>query len=349
MAHIFMIAHDPGGANLLTAVAPLLMGAGHRLSWYGAGPAVTLWREAGFAVTELSDKSQIDAHLSALPNLLVSGTSAVADIEREAWAAGRRHHVVSMAVIDAWMNYRLRVTLTATNTMILPDVIAVADEAMRRGLENDGLEPARVYEVGQPHLEALVTRLTARRRRRSPNARPLIAFFSEGIREQYDFGCRPGYDQFTVMSLLLKAFDPSFEIELAILPHPLEGAERWQSFLAEAVVSDRIHLSLGGFDRDAALCAADGVIGMTSMVLIEAALLGLQVLSLQPERVENSNPMLNEFPGIRLVTASAELPRALEYFVRTLDRVCDAPPLPVIAGAAKRLARAIEDELARNR
>lgn len=341
-----MVAHDLGGANLLSATAALLTAAGHRLSWYGAGPAAALWREAGFGVTELAADAAIGARLEERPDLLVTGTSAVSDLEREAWMAARRYQVASMAVIDAWMNYRRRMTTTSTGAIILPEAIAVADDAMRRGLKDDGLQPARVYEVGQPHLEALIARLATRRKTRVRNARRLLVFFSEGILEQYDFGCRPGYDQFTAMSLLLKSFYPPSDVELAILPHPLEGVALWQPFIADAKHSGRVFLSLGGRDRDAALCAADGVIGMTSMVLIEAALLGIPVLSVQPDRVENSNPMLDKFPGIALVTAPSAVPEALDRFVTMLDHSYDPPSLPVIANAAERFAAAIESELA---
>ena len=345
MAELLIVAHDAGGANILAALAPHLTDM-HRLTWCGAGPALALWHQAGLMVTPVDDAVGIEAGLAKVPDLVITGTSAVADIERWAWTASRRRNVASFAVIDAWMNYRRRATMSSMAVTVLPDAVAVADAAMRRGLADDGLSPARIYEVGQPHLEALVSRLANRRGSRARNIRPLLVFFSEGIREQYDFGCRPGYDQFSAMSLLVEALQPGFELELAILPHPLEGIALWQSFLAKVKPSERVIVTLGGCDRDAALCAADGILGMTSMVLVEAALLGIPVLSLQPERIENGNPMLDAFPGIALVTDPAGLAGALDRFLSGLARACDVPILPVIVGAASWLSQAIEDELA---
>ena len=69
-------------------------------------------------------------------------------------------------------------------------------------------------------------------------------------------------------------------------PHPREDTGAW-----EQVVHGRAQLS----SASAAdlLTACDGVIGMTTMVLIEAHLLGLPVLSLQPGRTSNANPLVD--------------------------------------------------------
>jgi hypothetical protein len=346
MAHLLMIAHDPGGANILTAIAALLRKSHHQLSWCAAGPALALWRESGFDPIAISGDADLSEQFARRrPDLLITGTSAVADLERLAWARARRSNVASLAVFDAWMNYRRRATMTVTGEIVQPNAIAVADEAMRRGLAAQALTPARIYEVGQPHLEALVRRLTMRRASCLRGGRPLLAFFSEGIFEERSFGCLPGYDQFTTMSSLLKELQPSFELEVAIMPHPLEGVALWRQFVVDAKRSDNVLLSLGERDRDSALCQTSGVIGMTSMVLVEAALLGVPVLSLQLERRENDNPILDEFPGIAVVTASFDLPASLDRFLSTLDGAPDVSPVAVTTHAAERLVAAIESEL----
>ncbi len=344
-----MVAHDPGGANILAAVAPLLWRAHHQLSWCAGGPTVGLWTDLGLPVIAISDDGGLNEEFtSRSPDLIVTGTSAVSDLERSAWVAARRNNVASLAVIDAWMNYLRRLTMTLTGQTVLPDAIAVADGPMQRGLAAEGINPDRVYEVGQPHLEALVNRLGPQRASRLHNERPLLVFFSEGILEQASFGCLPGYNQFAVMSQLLRMLRPPFDLELAVMPHPLEGFELWNSFLASVNPPDRVMLSLGGRDRDHALCAANGVIGMTSMVLVEATLLGVPVLSLQPERTENSNPILDEFPDIAVVTEFVNLSAALNRFLTTLDQPFEVPKFTVVAGAAARLANAIESELSFN-
>src|SRR5262249_43776230 len=157
------IAHDPGGANVLAAIAGLLHGRDHQLSWCAAGPALTLWGELGFDPMAISGESDlIEQFARRRPDLLITGTSAVADVERLAWAQARRSNVVSLAVVDAWMNYHRRVKMTATGAVVQPDAIAVADSAMRQGLTAEQLTPVRIHEVGQPHLEALVRRLAMR-------------------------------------------------------------------------------------------------------------------------------------------------------------------------------------------
>ena len=95
------------------------------------------------------------------------------------------------------------------------------------------------------------------------------------------------HDQFEVFEGLMEEYDQTALSEIVVKPHPREDMAAW-----EHVVQGRAQLSL----TSAAdlLTACDGVIGMTSMVLIEAHLLGLPVLSLQPGRTGNANPLVED-------------------------------------------------------
>ena len=115
--------------------------------------------------------------------------------------------------------------------------------------------------------------------------RRMIVFFSEPVRE--DYGDTRGFDQFEVFEGLMEEYDQAALSEIVVKPHPREDMAAW-----EHVVQGRARLS----SASAAdlLTACDGVIGMTSMVLIEAHLLGLPVLSLQPGRTGNANPLVED-------------------------------------------------------
>jgi hypothetical protein len=152
-------------------------------------------------------------------------------------------------------------------------------------------------------------------------------------------------DPFKIMNLLLRELLPSFKWS----SRSCLICREVQQFAADAKRSDSALLSLSDRDVDSALCQSRGVIGMTSMVLLEAALLGVPVLSLQCERKESNNPTLDQIPGIAVVTESSALPVALGRFLSTLGNAPGASPLDVVTRAAEQFVAAIERELIRTR
>jgi hypothetical protein len=284
-----------------------------------------------------------DCIASVAPDLIVTGSSDVSDFERTTWLVARTKSVRTLAVIDAWMNYRRRTRLTDGRSS-LPDAFAVADKAMADGLENEGVKTARVYQVGQPHLQLLRERLAPRRSPRGA-ARPLLVFFSECIKEAQSRAPSPGYDQFTVGKLLLDALRKTGPTDLHILPHPLENPGNWARLLAQFQQIRGLSVTLGGLNRDEALCTADGIIGMATMALVEGVLIGVPALSLQPGRIRIENAFLESIDKVKVIVQGAEVPVALSAFMETLHQPIFQTPMPVADGAIERFVSAIESEL----
>jgi hypothetical protein len=251
--------------------------------------------------------------------------------------------VPTLAAIDAWTCYGRRTELS-DGRKSLPDAFAVADQTMVRGLADDGLGAVRVHEVGQPHLQALGERL-GRRRTPRRSKRLLLAFFSEGIREAQPGPKSPGYDQFTVAELLIGALSGLGPIDLHIVPHPLEEAANWREFLSPFPLGRDLSLVSGSLGRDDALCTADGILGMTSMVLVEAALVGAPFLSLQPGRTRSANPFLDSLAGVLVVTDAASTATAVSTFIQRLESQITPLQIPATDNAIRRFAAAVEAEL----
>lgn len=346
MARLLMVSNDVGGANILAAVAPALTARGHALTLAGGPPALQLWRAASLGPLEaIDDIGWIRGLLdSTLPDLVVTGTSELSDLERLTWLAARDRAMPTLAAVDAWMNYRRR-TMLADGRGSLPDAFAVADKAMARGLKEEGLATVRTREVGQPHLEALCKRLRSRRRPRR-SSRPLLVFFSEGTREARPPLIWPGYDQFSVAERLIRALSDIGPVDLHLLPHPLEDVATWYSFLDALRPSSEVALLAGGLSRDDALCMADGIIGMTSMALVEAAFVGAPTLSLQPERTRIANPFVDGIGTIEVVADSETIPAAVASFIGNLRNPIRSPTFVVMENSIQRFCGAVDAELA---
>ena len=347
MAHLLFAAYDPGGANMLLPVMPLARGRGHRTSALAAGPAAAVWRDAGEEVVDVGggEAAMRDPLDRLAPGLVVTGTG-YADFERTLWRLARDRGTRSLAAIDSWTNLRRRF-LCVDGTEVQPDAICVVDEPTRDRILGEGWCRVPLHVTGQPHLEAVVRRLGGRRAQRKPTDTPLLVFFSESLRRDYG-GEGLGFDQFTVADALVPALAGLGPLTLVIQPHPRDDRGEWEAWVRGRRVPDGVALTLGAEDTESLLVACDGAIGMTTMVLMEAALLGVPVLSLQPGRTRVLNPGLTALDGLRVVTGDYDIAPAMAGFVRALGRPAPAGPACsplLVEDAGRRFLAAVEAEL----
>lgn len=343
MARLALAAHDPGGAAVLAAAAPALRDAGHDLAWLPAGPAAKLWHEAGETVSEALDVAAATATLERLaPDLLVTGTSFHDGFERALWAAARRLGVPSFAVLDAWSNIARRFQ-SPDGSREQPDAFGVMDEATRADVAAAGWCRARLFVIGQPHLAARTERLKQRRQNRHGGVgrqfEKQIVFFSEPILEDFGPTAR-GFTQFEVATLVAEVFTGSAAVRLAIKPHPRESEVVWLDWLANVP-----NVRLATEETEAILGVADGVLGMTTMVLLEACLAGIPALSLQPGRPTPANPIIDSM--LPIITRRADAAGTLSAWVAGLTSPPPPPPSArdILAGGGARMTEAVYEIL----
>lgn len=341
MAHLLFAAHSPGPANMLKPVMPLARRSGHRVTAVASGAAAEIWREAGEDVGDVNERT-----FGALaPDILVTGTG-FDTFDRDLWRVAAARGVGSLAVIDAWTNLDKRF-VNDDGSEIQPDAICAIDRPMSDQIADEGWCRARIHITGQPHFQSFVERLAGKRKAQRPSSVPFLVFFSEPVDKDFVADTDRGFDQFSVAGSLLPALGGLGPLSLVVQPHPRENHDDWQAWLGRRKPPRGVTARIGGNTTETLLTTCTGAIGMTTMVLFEAALLGVPVLSLQPDRVRALNPRLDAIEGLELVTNSALLPEAIGRFVDTLPspRQLDPGLWNVIHNADRRLLSAIESEL----
>ncbi len=347
MARLVFAAHDPGGARMLAPMAGPARRKGFGLTFLAAGPALDIWRDGGETVATLDAKSVAGLEKSFLDaDLLVTGTG-FSDFEKDLWDSFRGIGVPSLAAIDSWSNFKLRFVRDLGGhdglADVQPDAIAVVDEFSRRAIEEEGWRRARLFVVGQPHLESYVPRIRGMRdsATNTASAVPGLVFFSEPIEEDYG-DKRRGFNQFDVARSVVDALiEAGIEAVLEIKSHPRESAGKWRAWAGD-IPTGGLEVKLSGRPVDELLIEADGVLGMTSMVLIEAHLARIPTLSLQPGRSGIINPVIDDI--ITVISDSAAIGGGIEEFVSGLPFKPDVHPNTeaIIRGAADRFMEAIE-------
>lgn len=302
MARLLLAAHDPGAAQALLAGMPELRRRGHDVRLTAAGPALAIWGAAG------ETPGAVDLAVDAV----VTGTSFHADFDCELWRRARAAGRPSVALVDGWTNLERRFAGDH------PDLVLLAGPAELPGI--------RTRVIGQPHLELAGAALRRARAGRAANPVPLVAFFSEPVDVDYPGECSPGYDQHSVHRAVAAALPRG--CRLVVQPHPREDRAAW----AGADLAGATAALLG---------EADLVVGMTSAVLLEAALAGIATLAVQPGRTRRLNPVLEDIAAIPVVTEPDHLPARLAAQLAE-DHRGECPLAAMLKGSVRRFGDAID-------
>ena len=308
MSVFLFAAHDPGGALMLSAAAGEAATRGHRVVYAASGPAVDLWRNQGCSVVEVEDADGLSEMSGEAFSIVATGTG-FGTFEQDCWDWARRAGVPSIAVIDAWTNFAVR--FEKSDGVVQPDAVAVIDGAAKKDLEAFDWMTVPVFSVGQPHLQKQTQLLLERRSDVRQKAPQTIVFFSEPVREDYKSG--RGFTQFEAFEMLVSVLADSQRLEIWVKAHPREDPDAWKRAVSDASTRSGVQVCQVHGPAVDLLVDADGIVGMTTMVLIEGHLAGVPVLSLQPGRTSVVNPKIDEIG--RLVTDPDDMPSAWSAFL----------------------------------
>jgi hypothetical protein len=288
---LLFAAGDVGGARALLPVAHLAHARGmdvHALD-HGIlrteGDAAWHWQDLAAACAEPAD--------AVVYATSVSDTAAL-DVAEAAQARG----TPLLHLLDNWSSYSARLRRPSGGAQILPDIYAVMDQLAYDEAVADGVPEDLLVITGHPNL-AHISAETERFGRPS-DIRTDILFVSEPVRADSGSVHDPagrGYDEDSVAQAVMSALaEPASRAALGedpclhLAPHPREDraevTARWQALAAaHPLPATGMPLQIKTVPSDgvrAALHAATHVIGISSILLYEAWLLGRPVASVQP-------------------------------------------------------------------
>ena len=236
-----------------------------------------------------------------------------------------------MHVLDNWSGYRRRLEMDGYSAL-MPDVYTVMDTYAWQAASQDGVAPSILALTGQPALATLADQVrtwttdTLEKKRRQLGVGSqtiLLVFVSEPVAQ--DQGVSPanpayrGYTEADVLQLFCRALQPFAErVEIALLPHPRQRREDLAGLWHHCRGTLRGEL-LADLSSREVVWLADGVVGMASILLYEAWLLGKPVLSLQPGLRQDTLRMLQTRQGVVFVESYAGAEKAIGSWMTALE------------------------------
>lgn len=323
---VVVVSGDPGGAAALAPVLARLRRERRIVPKVLAyREAIAIWGREDLPFDELSDATSEDAAARILATsgakaLLVSTSVNTVDLEKRFVAAARRVGVPSIAVLDFWSNYVERFSDIRGALTHVPDLVAVMDDWAKSEMIGLGFDPDQLVVTGQPAFDVLPAlragftvdqRDRIRRGLRVPSGAVLVAFVSQPIAALY--GSEPadpsflGFTEAGVLAELLRSLSQvskrGLRVVLAILPHPREDPKTFEGASSRDV---DVVVSLKESSRQVVM-SCDLVVGMNSVLLVEACYLGCPTVSLQPGLRRPDSLPTNRMGITRAVYDSADI------------------------------------------
>jgi len=291
---ILFFSCEPGGAEVLIPAIRLVQAQPH---WeavvLGYGHALARFAKKEIACIEigpvlLEDFSLLDIYA---PDLLITSATSLPSVdmsEKYLWRQAKQRGIPSLAFLDQWQNYTVRFSGNQEHERLayLPDWINCLNETGREEMIREGFDEGRLVAFGQPYLSSLkhdlpaldVARLKAKLHISAEDK--VVLFVSEPVREHY--GNTRGYDQYQVLDYFLSNLaDAPERPKILVKLHPKDSRasfhvleEKFETLSPQFIGNELSPLEC--------LAVSDLIFGMSSIMLIEAYVLGKIVASLQP-------------------------------------------------------------------
>lgn len=302
---ILFAAQDPGGFYALLPVMQAMRNtSAYRLKFLMAKNAVGLARAAKFRPVDgshLNAEKIAEELFSFAPDIIVTGTSGGPCIENMVTAIAKREHIPIVSILDFWINYRARFH-------DMPDYILVMDKTAKQEMIADGFPAEKLVITGNPYFDTF-KKLSA------PKSKKLVIAFIDqpfAAAVKSGWGTDYGFDEFVVLRDLFEVLRTlRFDGEVLIKLHPkTTDKNKFDAFIAHAGVRVRF----AGVREDV-LKKAHIIFGMTSPLLIAAAVGGKPAVSYEPN-LTFADPLVSNRWGLTFAPRSiAELRRILAALI----------------------------------
>ncbi len=305
---VVVVAREAGAAAALAPVArALIAGREARVAIVASDEAAHGFARQGLPVLAFPDdptREQIEGLLTRERSTrLLTGTSVYPDRDARWWRAASQRGVPSIALVDHWCNYLERFSFREPFDC-LPDTVAVIDEAAAEGLRGAGC-PVPIEITGHPYFDELLEAGAARDHDRVrgrldlgvDESRQLLVFASEPQATHLGTSLNhSGHGQYTEQEVAEQVLAACAEVApralVVVKLHPLENAHAFDGLGAHLQPPDI--LVLRSYPSPLLIAAADVVVGMTSMFLLESALMGVPTISVRPGGRGGDDPWIRE-------------------------------------------------------
>ena len=230
------------------------------------------------------------------PSLLLTGTSEYADEDARFWQWAKSRGIPSLAFVDSWVSYWQRFTPSGAlekKFSLRPDLIAVIDQFMYDRMVGSGCDEKLLIITGNPAFDCL-PQYVPREKKDVVDiyGEDYVLFIGEPFNKRLLGGEEKdvlGYTEAEVLKVAADALQmmEGEKYKLVFRPHPRGGCTGDVQAMIDG--HSNIVVDAGIFNSRDLVACAKAVVGMTSMLLYEASLMGVPAISIQPNKKLSSD------------------------------------------------------------
>lgn len=250
-----------------------------------------MFKDAGWEPSPCETKEVFESikDWSGRYSLIFTDTSDQNEIHFYLWRQSENLGIPSLSILDSWVWYARRFT-DREGEMHYPAKMGMIDEFAVGEAVNDGLPADKMAITGHPRFDRLKSEWETdrpsfendlRKKYRLDEGVLSVLFVSEAI-SRFGFEGEVGYDERSILEEVCRALQAGGraldKIRLLVKPHPDDYIDRLEDVL------EGFELPWYMVDESEtipALKLADLVVGMSSIILVDAVMVGKPTLSVQ--------------------------------------------------------------------
>jgi hypothetical protein len=319
---VLIFSRDPGGANAVIQLIDPLLEKGYDVEVYGKDAAISVYKKFYNLYKDISkelDNINLETICTFIkriaPDFIITGTSSDDFTERYIWTVSETMGIPAFAVLDQWINYSLRFKNTSCiGEFYLPTKIFIMDEYAQNEMCKEGIDKDRIVVTGQPFFEYV------RKNKFKFDSGQIEKFKEEIVGSKntllFVFVSQPistlcllnemeedywGYTEKDIFLKVIRCLEKicngsDKNIMLVIRMHPKDKIDNYADIINKNCTNVRCIFD-NEFDSNLLLMASDLIIGMYSMLLLEAAILDRKFISVQIG-LKRENPLILDRIGI---------------------------------------------------
>ena len=276
--YIGIVAHDAGGANILTSYCRRKP---DNYRYLLQGPAKAIFRKT----LSIESEDNFGRFVSECHSF-ICGTSGKSDFERSIFAQARILNKETTAILDHWIHYRERFLLNGK--LVLPNNLITVDSYAYQ-IAKEMFPECKIEEINNPYLEEFYNHYKELTLQKESSYKSEILYISEGFSEHKEEDKNGSSKDLKYFKEFLHAKQRLFESSLAlrIRLHPSESLAKLDQY--REIYSDILQ-SDSSIDLAIDLSRANCVVGVSSMALVLAASCGIPTFSLLSSSKESKIP-----------------------------------------------------------
>ena len=293
---VFIYAEDPGAANFLLPIIHKLNKLKIKTKVFAESQAKLIFKKNFINCNKILKKK---INFSTAKIILIGTSENKKSLLKKIIKEGKKKNIPTFGIVDAAMNLQQRFFINKKNRLIyLPDYLFVNDDYTKDQYVKIGIDKSRIYNFGSPHYQNIKNIFFNLKKNKKSNTRikinnninnksfKIYSFFSEGLYKTYAF------QKTRTERVLEKFIKIRQKIKnhpyLIFKPHPKDKKKDYKKYLK---YFDAIFLKGNSIDL---IYISDAIIGLTSMVMTEAVILGKPTFSIICNKKEK-----NWLPALR--------------------------------------------------